>query len=126
FTRIYFSTIEGKASMGWGKMVAYLSLRVAVEQIKCQRVRSLPPTRPGPLSIQASHLKVHCSFGSPGAAETADLPKLATQFAVGAFQQRGRSHHFVHHPLQRIGADRLLPPPAQRWQRPVAAWLASA
>ncbi len=39
--------------------VAYLSLRVAVQQIKCKRVRRLPPTHLGPLSIQTAHLDVH-------------------------------------------------------------------
>src|SRR5438034_557363 len=80
--------------------VAYLSLRVDVQQIKCERVRSLPPTRLGPLSIQTGHLDINRHLGSPGTAETAHLPKLAPQFAVGAFQQRGGTHHFAHHPLQ--------------------------
>src|SRR6266568_1670309 len=88
--------------------VAYLSLRVAVQQIKCERVRSLPPTRLGPLSIQTGHLNVNRHLGSLRTAETAHLPKLAPQFAVGAFQPRGGAHHFAHHPIERIVADRLL------------------
>src|SRR6266567_1447725 len=89
-------------------LVAYLSLRVAVQQIKCERVRSLPPTRLGPLSIQTGHLNVNRHLGSLRTAETAHLPKLAPQFAVGAFQPRGGAHHFAHHPIERIVADRLL------------------
>src|SRR5215469_10916602 len=88
--------------------VAYRSLRVADQQIKSERVRSLPPTGLAPLSIETSHLDINGHLGSPGATETADLPKLAAQFAVGAFQPRGRAHHFAYHPLQRIVTNGLL------------------
>src|SRR5438270_433221 len=89
-------------------LVAYPSLRVDVEQITCEGARSFPPSRLGPLSIQTSHLNVHRHFSSFGTTERAHLPKLAPQFAIGAFQQRGGAHHFAHYSLQCIVADRLL------------------
>src|SRR5918911_2816339 len=87
--------------------VAYPSLRVDVEQITREGARSFPPGRLGPLRIETGHLNVDRYFSSFRTAETADLPKLAPQFAIGAFQQRGGPHHFAHHPLEPIVTDRL-------------------
>src|SRR6266480_125100 len=81
-----FPTRNSGTSTCGASRVAYPSLRVAVQQIKSKRVRGLPPTGLGPLSIETSHLDINCHLGSPGATETADLPQFAPQFAVGTFQ----------------------------------------
>ncbi len=89
-------------------LVTYRSLRVAVEQLRCEGGRCLPPTRLGPLSLEASHLDVDRHLRSPGTAETAHVPKRAPQLSIRPFQEGSGAHHFPHDPFQSRVADGLL------------------
>src|SRR5947209_1782371 len=64
--------------------VAYPLLRVEIAKVKIESKRSIPPRLLGPASIEALDLHINSDLSALLTPKAANLPKLASQLAIGS------------------------------------------